>query len=87
MPDRSLALGIQAVPEPNDAEALASAAEQLHRELLEFDVDTVVPAPGERPPPGTRAGGAGGDVFELTKLSSGERSRLADQWLARQTDS
>jgi hypothetical protein len=28
-----------------------------------------------------------GDVFEPTKLSSGERSRLADQWLARHTDS
>lgn len=124
---RPLALGIQAIPEPNDdAEAVAAAAEQLHRELLEFDVDSVVPAPGEGPPPGTHAGGAGelgamivtvassglfttivevvrtwlagqrersltlqihGDVSELTKLSSGERSRLADQWLARQTDS
>jgi hypothetical protein len=127
MPDRPLALGPQVILEPNDdVEAVAAASEQLRRELLELDVDAVVPAPGEKPPPGSRAGGVGeagelivtvdssglfttvvevvrtwlegqrersltllidGAVFELTKLSSGERSGLADQWLARHTDS
>jgi hypothetical protein len=49
MPDRPLALGIQVILEPNDdVEAVAAASEQLRRELLEFDVDAVVTAPGEK---------------------------------------
>jgi hypothetical protein len=105
-----------------DAEAVADAARQLRRELLELDVDSVDMPRSENPPPGSRGADAvalgalvvtiaqspllgavvdtvqswlarsrqgtiklalGGDVLELTGVSSQEQRRLTDEWLRR----
>jgi hypothetical protein len=48
-------LGIQVELGPDaDAEEVAEAAQQLRRELLDLDVDSVQLPAGGKPPPGTR---------------------------------
>jgi hypothetical protein len=56
MNDQPAMLGIQVTVGPEaDAEEVAEATEQLRRELLELDLESVAAAPGPEPPQGARA--------------------------------
>jgi hypothetical protein len=91
MRDRPAVLGIQVELGPDaDAAEIALATERLRRELLELDIDAVVPATGEEPPPGTRAGG-GVELGALivTAVSSGLFTMIVEvarEWLAGQRE-